>query len=274
MEVANELNNLMNALNEAALQEAQDEADQKTAASDERRAAEQAKLDAEMKQNEARLQKDAKYKAAMEKKQADLDKKYADEKANIDYELAKQQAEIARDQAKREKALSIFQIAIDTAMSIAKTSATLGYPAAIPFVIAAGVLGALQTATVLATPLPEIPEPPKAARGRLIKGKSHRLGGEVVEAEAGEAIINKRSTSMFAPLLSAINEAGGGIPFTAPMSDGGYMYREAERSAPIDMDAMRSVMIDAVKEIKVYTTIEDIRRQDKNYTEIENNTSV
>jgi hypothetical protein len=278
MDIANELNSLMNALNAQELQEAQAQADQKTAASDERRASEQAKLDDEMKRNEARMQKDSKYKEAMEKKQADLDKKYANEKANIDYELAKKQAEIARQQAIREKALSIFQIAIDTAMSIAKTAATLGYPASIPFIIAAGVMGAVQTATVLATPLPEIPEPPKAARGRLVKGKSHLLGGELIEAEAGEAIINKRSTSMFAPLLSAINEAGGGIKFTSGMgmgmSESAFAPRVVEREAPIDMDAMRSTLVDAVRELKIYTTVEDIRRGEQNYTNIENNAQV
>jgi hypothetical protein len=271
MDVANELNNLMNALNEQAIQEAQAQADQKTAASDERRSAEQAKLDEEMKRNEARLQKDSKYKAAMEKKQADLDKKYADEKANIDYELAKKQAEIARQQAIREKALSIFQIAIDTAMAIAKTAATLGYPASIPFIVAAGVMGAVQTATVLATPLPEIPDPPKAARGRLVKGKSHLLGGELIEAEAGEAIINKRSTSMFAPLLSAINEAGGGIKFVRGMGMGEHPMgtQVVEREAPLDMDAVERAMTNAVSGLKIYTTMEDIRRAEKNYASIE-----
>ncbi len=54
--------------------------------------------------------------------------------------------------------------------------------------------------------------------GGILNGASHANGGIPFtvagrggfEAEGGEAIINKRSTSMFTPLLSAINEAGGG----------------------------------------------------------------
>lgn len=56
------------------------------------------------------------------------------------------------------------------------------------------------------------------AEGGVLKGNSHAMGGIPFtvngvggfEAEGGEAIINKRSTAMFTPLLSAINEAGGG----------------------------------------------------------------
>jgi hypothetical protein len=57
-------------------------------------------------------------------------------------------------------------------------------------------------------------------------GKSHAQGGEkfavggrVVELEGGEAVINKRSTSMFRNQLSAMNAAGGGVKF----ADGGLM---------------------------------------------------
>ena len=56
--------------------------------------------------------------------------------------------------------------------------------------------------------------------GGVFEGNSHAQGGvkfasggRVMEAEGGEAIINKRSTSMYKPLLSAINQAGGGKKF-------------------------------------------------------------
>lgn len=54
----------------------------------------------------------------------------------------------------------------------------------------------------------------------VVIGPSHADGGvkfgmgdTVAELEGGEAIINKKSTSMFRPLLSAINVAGGGRKF-------------------------------------------------------------
>ena len=56
--------------------------------------------------------------------------------------------------------------------------------------------------------------------GGMFQGASHAQGGikfasggRIMEAEGGEAIINKRSTSMFKPLLSAINQIGGGKKF-------------------------------------------------------------
>jgi len=66
----------------------------------------------------------------------------------------------------------------------------------------------------------------KFANGGMVYGNSHAQGGEkfavggrVVELEGGEAVINKRSTSMFRNQLSAMNAAGGGVKF----ADGGLM---------------------------------------------------
>ena len=54
----------------------------------------------------------------------------------------------------------------------------------------------------------------------MVVGPSHAnggvkfaVGGRVNELEGCEAVINKRSTKMFAPVLSAINQAGGGVKF-------------------------------------------------------------
>ena len=64
------------------------------------------------------------------------------------------------------------------------------------------------------------------ANGGMVHGRSHAQGGEkfavggrVVELEGGEAVINKRSTSMFRNQLSAMNAAGGGVKF----ADGGLL---------------------------------------------------
>lgn len=64
------------------------------------------------------------------------------------------------------------------------------------------------------------------AQGTVLGGSSHADGGTQLfglsghwfgEAEAGEAVINKRSTTLFLPLLSVINQAGGGRPLTASL---------------------------------------------------------
>jgi TP901 family phage tail tape measure protein len=65
------------------------------------------------------------------------------------------------------------------------------------------------------------------AQGGMVQGRSHAQGGEkfavggrVVELEGGEAVINKRSTAMFKPMLSKMNVAGGGRKF----ADGGLVF--------------------------------------------------
>jgi hypothetical protein len=152
-----------------------------------------------------------------------------------------------------------------------------GFPAAIPLTVTTAILGAVQLATVLATPLP------KAARGKLIHGPSHAAGGTLIEAEGGEAIINRRSTSAYKELLSLINQAGGGIPFVRPGSDGGFSLRTMRRdynqeypgtviyenaNPGITGNEMKEAIADAIKDMKIYTTIEDIRRGEKRYSEI------
>ena len=59
------------------------------------------------------------------------------------------------------------------------------------------------------------------AKGGMVYGKPHSQGGErfnaggrVVELEGGEAVINKKNTAKFRPILSAINSYGGnGVKF-------------------------------------------------------------
>ena len=188
-------------------------------------------------------------------------KEYEAEVTKLDEELDKKTAEIERRQAIRQRAMSIYSVILDTAKGIAKTFAQLGWPAGIPGSIYLAAMGAAQVATIAAAPLP------KAARGRLITGRTHAQGGEVIEAEAGEAIINRRATQMFLPLLSAINQAGGGIPFVAPYSDGGYAARyEAEK---IDRSSIAQAVRAGLADMKIYTTIEDIRRADRRYTQVE-----
>ena len=73
-------------------------------------------------------------------------------------------------------------------------------------------------------------QPPlRFAGGGLIKGRSHSRGGvhysignRDIEFEGGEAVMNRRSTSMFKDQLSAMNVAGGGVKF----QQGGILPRD------------------------------------------------
>jgi len=101
--------------------------------------------------------------------------------------------------------------------AIAK-AATEKFPASLIAIVS--VLAAMLSAAKSAQTITEF------ANGGMVEGKSHAQGGEkfavggrVVELEGGEAVINKRSTSMFKNQLSAMNAAGGGVKF----ADGGLM---------------------------------------------------
>jgi len=49
--------------------------------------------------------------------------------------------------------------------------------------------------------------------GGLIGGRRHAEGGTLIEAEKGEAIMTRGAVTMFAPLLSMMNQMGGGAAF-------------------------------------------------------------
>ena len=51
-------------------------------------------------------------------------------------------------------------------------------------------------------------------KGGMIGGNRHAQGGTMIEAEAGEAIMTRGAVTAFTPLLSMMNQMGGGTSFT------------------------------------------------------------
>nr|DAN26488.1 MAG TPA: hypothetical protein [Caudoviricetes sp.] len=189
---------------------------------------------------------------------------YDKQTEELEKQRAKEEAKLARQDAIRERVQALFQIAMSTAEGIMKSVASSPMTGGLPWSAIVGALGAVQAAAVMAQPLP------KAAKGKYIEGPSHAMGGVQIEAEGGEAIINRRSTSAFLPLLSAINQAGGGIPFMKPGTDGGYAIRSSLSTAKgMTRADMENAIEKAFNKVKVVATIEDIRREDANYMKIE-----
>lgn len=56
------------------------------------------------------------------------------------------------------------------------------------------------------------------ARGGMIGGERHAQGGTLIEAEAGEAIMTRGSVARFGPMLSMMNQMGGGVSFNGETS--------------------------------------------------------
>ena len=135
-----------------------------------------------------------------------------------------------------EQASAIGKIIANTAIANAKSVAAMPLTAGQPWVTINTVSAALSIASTIAGAAKAIKEINAAesdtgggggggvsgprggrgyAQGGLLIGPSHAEGGIMSpfgELEGGEAVINKISTQRFAPLLSSINQAGGGVP--------------------------------------------------------------
>lgn len=77
-------------------------------------------------------------------------------------------------------------------------------------------------------------------KGGMINGPRHAQGGVMIEAEGGEAVMTRGAVTMFAPLLSAMNQMGGGTSFTkgaigAARPDAPILNRPSENQAPLIM---------------------------------------
>jgi hypothetical protein len=60
--------------------------------------------------------------------------------------------------------------------------------------------------------------------GGLINGPRHAQGGVMIEAEGGEAVMTRGAVTMFAPLLSQLNQMGGGTSFNSAITSGGPSF--------------------------------------------------
>ena len=114
------------------------------------------------------------------------------------------------------------------------------------------------------------------ADGGMVHGKSHAQGGEkfavggrVVELEGGEAVINKRSTSMFRSQLSAMNTAGGGARF----ADGGIANVPSFSQTQFQVDGQRGLQGAIGQKSKVVVVESDITKSQNTVTTIQSEAS-
>ena len=126
----------------------------------------------------------------------------------------------------KDSAISSAVINIAQGVTAALALGPAGLPT-IPGIVASGLA---QLAVIKAV------EPVKAEDGMMIEGASHLNGGVnlmtpngMIEAEGGEFIMNKLSTAMFKDELSAISQAGGGVP----LAQRGMMIEGASSSASL-----------------------------------------
>ena len=172
--------------------------------------------------------------ALTEEEKQNINQRYALQEAEIERKRAEDIKKIEKKRADTAFAFQIAQIIGNGALAVVRALAELG-PIAGP--IAAILVGATVAAQLLvANNQRKIAQ--QLEDGGVLSGASHSQGGIPVgntgiEVEGGEAVINKRSTARFLPMLSAINEAGGGVPLmprTASFMQTGGMTMSGQMS--------------------------------------------
>jgi hypothetical protein len=187
---------------------------------------------------------------------ADLisEQEYNDKKAALAEEEAIKSRKLRIDQAKAEKKLALIQIALNTAMAVAKSLATMGVPLGIPSAIIAGAMGALQLALVASQPI-------NFEKGGLIKGKRHMQGGTVIEAEEGEFIVNRKAMAQPGAevLLNNMNRSALASP-----------PGTTNTTSTIDSDVIRQI-VKEIASIPVINVETDYTKTQRKVASIESN---
>ncbi len=215
-------------------------------------------------------------KLSLDKKKITQEQYNAEKEAN-DKELAEKEIAIRKKLAAVTKTITIAEIAINLAKELSQINSNVGVNAdltqTLRIVLTAAAVGraALQTATVLAQ---------KFAKGGIINGASHDNGGvrgyisgQEIELEGGEAVINKRSTAMFAPLLSQINAAGGGKKFAA----GGlipYAYTGQSTMNPDKFLSLIQAVNARIDRLQVINSVNDLTGIQNNQKKLYNNSRI
>jgi len=129
-------------------------------------------------------------------------------------------ADDSYEAAQFQRALAIFNIGIALSESIAGVTKMAATRSITVFDMLATILaGTASVATSIAgakkafndSPLPK---KPAFASGGLISGRGTGTSDSIdARVSNGESIINANSTAMFTPLLSSLNQAGGGVGF-------------------------------------------------------------
>lgn len=159
-EALNNLNSLSGAITEARIQSLEDEQEANQEAAD----------------AEAERISDLVEKKVITEEEGEARKRAAEAKtAKKNEELERKKQRLQHAQAVWDKANNAAQCAMATALGIMQLWVKPGFPQAIPLAAVVGAMGALQLATILATPIP------KYAKGT----KSHK-GGPAIVGDGGE----------------------------------------------------------------------------------------
>ncbi len=219
----------------------------------------QTNLDQIMQEQQARLEAQEEYKQQeLEKQQLAMDTASAfgavvSSVSNMLEAFGKENKELAQ----LSKVIALAQIAIETGVATAKgisSAVSVPFPAnlaAIATTIATVISGMVSAISTV--------KGAKFATGGLVSGPGTGTSDSIhARLSNGESVINARSTSMFGPLLSSLNQAGGGVAFN-PATGGqreGYEFLAAAVAAGMKNANLR-VGVDEIT--RVQTRVDKIQ---------------
>lgn len=216
----------------------------------------QQRMEIELAASELSEEEKALIRAKYAKMVTDIEKKSADDKKKIEEEKRKAEqasidlaisgfdtlVELAGAETDLGKMLAVVSTTISTYDAAQKAYASQMLIATPDAPIRAGIAAGIAVAQGLArvnkimnTPS-ELPKPnvQRAAMGGIIEGQGSAYMDNVpTMLSSGESVINSRSTSMFRPLLSAINEMGGGARFSGGITSNGIDAGQMEMLSSI-----------------------------------------
>jgi len=212
--------------------------------------------DAEMKAFDDRL--------GLYEKDSEAYNKILEEKREAEKQNLKEIKKIQTAAALADAAIQIARVIIDTQRAIVSFAASVaplgpaGVPIAAAYATASKVLAGLSIATITAQGIAKIKqiqnqdittEAPSGSsggnqqgrgyeKGGVIKGRRHAQGGTIIEAEDGEAIMTRGAVTLFRPMLSMMNQMGGGTSFNTPngivtLPDSPAVSNPVEEQSPV-----------------------------------------
>jgi hypothetical protein len=178
---------------------------------------------------------------------------FEDKMSELEQQRRQEELQAKREAFKQNKALQITNAVMQTAQAVL---AAFSSAAAIPIAgvalgpVMAGVAAALGAAQIAVISSQKF----QAARGGVVPGQPSSVDSVDAQLASGEMVINSKSAQMFPQALSAINEAGGGIPLAPSVpSDGNAdekrVFKDNRENGPIRAYVVESNMTQVQKRV-------------------------
>ncbi len=181
-------------------------------------------------------------------------------------EATRKKEEIQKEAARKQQKIDIVQAVINTAKAVTAGLASTPF---LPVGLIMGGIAAAQGAAQI-----KMIRSQKFAKGGILNGPSHAQGGIPMfskggavygEAEGGEAVLTKgvMANPALASMASAINVAGGGVPFFA----NGGVLDPIQSATPTDRAA--DIIASGLKSRQPVLVVEQLRERENSVDVIE-----